>query len=150
MTTATVEQYISYPNYNTIVRSCTLMYHATYSTLEDIIRVLYGFEYNPQNIRELYAIFHESGYMMDTLKNVRAVVLQIHSDGVRDSICVLDNSENNRRRSERVIYIKMYDFEKYTRKNNIVYAILYIVLGLFAITGIYVSLKTISLLLTPN
>lgn len=135
--------FLSFPNYTPTLRSSKIIRRGNYVRLEDVIRSLYELNFHDHHIREVYAAFHESGYLMHTLQSVRAVVIQIEPICcTMDKIHVLDNSAVAR--SERVMYIRMHDFVGGERRrcNDIQNAALLTLLGLFAILGIILSLRS--------
>lgn len=137
-------KFLSYPNYNPTLRSNKIVFRGRYTTLEDIIRNLYRLNFQEQHIREVYSAFHESGYLIHTLQTVRAIIIQTEPVCCGfDKIHVLDNTGVPL--SERVLYIRMHDYAggKLRRCHEIQKASLYWLLGLFAITGIVISMRAL-------
>lgn len=130
--------FVSFPNYKPTLHTHNISIRNYYTCLEDVIRILYELRYDDKHIREVYAAFHESGYLNDTLLNVRACIIQLKPN----KICLLENTTATVR-SERVMFIRMYEFTggAQQRCNTIQNAIVYIVLGLFAIVGLNISLS---------
>jgi hypothetical protein len=139
------QNFISFPNYTPTLRTNKVIVRNNYARVEDVIRTLYELHYNDKHIREVYAAFHESGYLIDTLMNVRACVIQLEPICCScDKIHVLENTTLTVR-SERVMYIRMYEFTGGTQRRckDIQNAMFCVFLGLFAIVGLVVSLREI-------
>jgi hypothetical protein len=99
----------------------------------------------------MYSGFHESNYLIETLQNVRACIIQIEPAYCNvDKTCVLENKMIPI--SERVMYIRMYDYTggKRTKCNQIYFAFFMFILGLFAITGIALSLYSMFDMITSS
>lgn len=139
------QYFISFPNYTPTLRTSNIITRSHYKRVEDVIRTLYELHYNDKHIREVYTAFHESGYLIDTLMNVRACVLQLEPICCgSDKICLLENASLTVR-SERVMYIRMYEFTGGTQRRcrDIQNAMFCVFLGLFAIVGLVVSLREV-------
>jgi hypothetical protein len=138
------QNFLSYPNYQPTLRSNKVVFRGRYTTLEDIIQNLYRLNFQDQHIREVYSAFHESGYLVNTLQTVRAVIIQTESVCCGfDKVHVLDNTAVPL--SERVLYIRMHEYAggKLRRCYDIQKASFYILVGLFAITGLAISLRAL-------
>ena len=135
--------FLSYPNYNPTLRSNKVVFHGRYTTLEDIIRNLYRLNFQDHHIREVYSAFHESRYLFHALQTVRAVIIQTEPICCGfDKIHVLDSTAVPL--SERVLYIRMHDYAGGNLKRrcrDIQKISLYVLLGLFAITGMVIGLR---------
>ena len=135
--------FVSFPNYKPTLRINKVISQQNYTRVEDIIRILYDLHYNDKHIREVYAAFHESGHFIDTLMNVRACVIQLEPICCGfDKICILENTTMTVR-SERVMYIRMYEFTGGTKRrcNYIQNSMFCVLLGLFAIIGLAISIR---------
>jgi hypothetical protein len=136
--------FLSFPNYQSTVRLNKVVSRGSYTSLEDIIRSLYHLNFQDKHIHEVYSAFHESVCLVHTLKTVRAVIIQTEPICCGfDKIHVLDNKAVPL--SERVLYIRMHDYAdgklRRCRCNCFQTAVLYVLLGLFAITGLIISLR---------
>lgn len=149
ITMSSISPYISFPNYRHIVRSNKVMKSGTYSSIEDVVRVLYELHFHARDIRNMYDTFHESSYLRHTLQTVRACILQIESACCTDKIYILENL-NTPIVTERVIYIKMYDFGSGKRRRCTLATAIYTFLTLFSMTGIAICLYTIQTMITSS
>jgi hypothetical protein len=137
------QDFVSFPNYKPTLRINKVIFQYNYTRVEDVIRTLYALHYNDKHIRKVYSAFHESGHLIDTLMNVRACVIQLEPICCGfDKICILENTTMTVR-SERVMYIRMYEFTGGTKRrcNDIQNAMFCVLLGLFAIVGLVLSIR---------
>jgi hypothetical protein len=136
--------FVSFPNYQKIMRSNKIAFRGPYISLEDIIQNLYYLNFQDKHIREVYSAFHGSVLLINVLQTIRAVIIQTEPvcSGV-DKILVLDN-KSSVPLSERVLYIRMYDFAdgKLRKCNDFQNALLNVLFGLFAIAGLLMSVRS--------
>lgn len=137
-----LHDFISYPNYQPTLRSNKIVFRGRYKTLDDIIRNLYRLNFKDKHIRDVYSTFHETEHLVHALHTVRAVIIQTESVCCGfDNIHVLDNTSVPL--SERVIYIHMHDYVGGRLRCPNIQNVIYILLGLFAITGLIISLHAL-------
>jgi hypothetical protein len=133
---SSILSFLSFPNYRPLVQSNRVVKSGTYTTIEDIIRHLCTLHFQIHSIRELYTAFQESPMLRDTLRTVRACVIQVEPVCCTiDKLHVLEN-KNKSVVSERVIYIQMYNFTGGHRRQCNSAFFLYVFLSVFAIVGI--------------
>jgi hypothetical protein len=138
-----ISSFISFPNYRPLVRSNQVVKYGNYFSVEDIINHLYILHFHSHHIREVYTIFQESSILRDTLRTVRACIIQIQPVCCTiDKIHVLEN-KNPSVISERVIYIKMYDFTGGKRRRCTFTLLLYLFVIIFTILCIVICLYSI-------
>ncbi len=146
-----MEAFISFPNYNTTVRASCVTLSGKYTTLYDVINHLYSLGFLNHHIRGVYTTIRESPYLLNSLQSIRGVVIQMEPECCgRYSAHVLENS-GRMWLSERVMYIRMHDYSNGCRVAPSVYqnALLWVVMGAFAILGIAISLVRMAELLNP-
>ncbi len=140
---SSISSFISFPNYRPLVRSNRVVKSGTYFSIEDIINQLYKSNFHSHHIREVYATFQESVSLRDTLRTVRACIIQVEPVCCTiDKIHVIENT-NISVISERVIFIKMYDFAGGKRRQCPSVAMVYLFLTLITVSCICICLSSI-------
>ncbi len=140
---SSILSFMSFPNYRPLVRSNQVVKSGIYFSIEDIISQLYKLNFHSHHIREVYTTFQESVALRDTLRTVRACVIQIEPVCCSiDKIHVIEN-KNASVLTERVIFIKMYDYTGGKRKRCTSTLMVYLCLILFSITGICICLNSL-------
>lgn len=140
---SSISSFISFPNYRLVVRSNQVVNYGNYSSIEDIINHLYKLNFHSHHIREVYNTFRNSISLQQTLRSVRACIIQCeHVCCTIDKIHVLEN-RNTSVITERVMYIKMYEYTGGKRRKCTPIMLVYLGLVLFACFGIAVCVWAI-------